>query len=155
MSLARIWTWAFCLPDRCAIHYTTSSTPSEQLNCRELTQISALPLFAPLLMKCRTRFNWTGSSSQGWVGLGRFWDASPQTKVVITVSGGPLWVRHNALPPRREVEKGQCHLPGFEPGPSVYRTDVLSTTPQVPRRVSNSIVESWLRSLRCPFSPRS
>ena len=43
---------------------------------------------------------------------------------------------------RREVEKGQCHLPGFEPGPSVYRTDVLSTTPQVPRQESNSNVES-------------
>ena len=57
MSLARIRTWVFCLPDRCANHYTTSSTPREQLNCRELTQVSALPLFALLLMKCRTRFN--------------------------------------------------------------------------------------------------
>ena len=41
MSLARIRTWVFCLPDRCANHYTTSSTPREQLKCGELTQFSA------------------------------------------------------------------------------------------------------------------
>ena len=41
MSLTRIRTWVFCLPDRCANHYTTSSTPREQLKCGELTQVSA------------------------------------------------------------------------------------------------------------------
>ena len=42
----------------------------------------------------------------------------------------------------------QYHLPGFKPESSVYRTDVLTTTQQVPHQESNSNVESWFRSLR-------
>ena len=44
--------------------------------------------------------------------------------------------------PRRGFEKGQCHMLGIEPRSSVYRTDMLTTTPHVPRRVSNSNGES-------------
>ena len=33
---------------------------------------------------------------------------------------------------RQGLEKGQCHLAGFEPGSSVYQTDVLTTIPRCP-----------------------
>ena len=60
---------------------------------------------------------------------------------------GDLYQIYTEVSQRRGFKKGQCHSPGFEPGSSVYQTDVLTTTPQVLCQESNSNVESWLRSL--------
>ena len=65
MSHAGDWTKVLYLPDRYANHYTTCSTPREQHKCREPTQVSTLPLFAPLLLKCTTR---VATLLRGWVG---------------------------------------------------------------------------------------